>query len=518
MRVPAGLRFRLSALMFLEYAPFGAWLYYLVVHLKVVLKLPPDAWTWYFMALPVASLAAPWLAGQIADRWFATEKVLGWSHLASSALLALFAFVGHPVALWVLFLCLGVYVPTVGLANSLSFHHLTDPDTQFGSIRVFGSIGWIAALVLDYLLLRFVPGMQVNHVFILAAVLALAAGFFCFTLPHTPPQKGGTERKAAIWQAVKLMQVPSFAIVIIASFVLTVFFQFYYYLQGDFINEARRTLATAEGGWRIHVQGTVPGVEPSTATTDAGTLLTTYAYDVEEKDGTYRIVTRGGATVAVTGLVYTETVVAEGERRSRQREIPREAIRVGEDGFMTIAVPVQVRTLGGLGLEKEYVGLIDGIGTATEWVTLPFLAIIVGVLGVKGAFLLGVGAWVLRYSVFCVGQPLGLVLGSFLFHGICFAFVFIVAQLYVDRVAASDIRASAQSFLNAVMMGFGPLVGAILAPQCVVWFDGNYRLIFLVSLLGSALGGLVVAAGFTERGGAPAPAPGADPEAAAGHS
>ena len=98
-----------------------------------------------------------------------------------------------------------------------------------------------------------------NRMFVnLLCFVLIVGGLYCFTLPHTPPQKATRERRAAIWQAVKLMRIPSFAALIVASFVLTIFFQIYFWLNGPFITEARHVLAAGEGRWRVHVEGTVP--------------------------------------------------------------------------------------------------------------------------------------------------------------------------------------------------------------------------------------------------------------------
>ena len=155
--------------------------------------------------------------------------------------------------------------------------------------------------------------------------------------------------------------------------------------------------------------------------------------------------------------------------------------------------------LGGLGLHNKYITLIDTLGTATELITLPLFALIVGFLGLRRAFLLGIGAWIVRYAVFFVGQPLWFVIGSFMFHGICFAFVYVVAQLYVDGAAQRDIRASAQSLLNAVVMGVGPFFGSYLCGYAVHTFGGNYKAVFMLSMIGSLGAGIVFVVAFKQK-------------------
>src|SRR5699024_7478802 len=95
----------------------------------------------------VAAIVAPFFVGIIADRYFATEKVLGILHILG----AIFMFltpqaVASPVLFIALLLAYNLcYMPTMSLANTLCFHHLENQEKQFPIIRVFGTIGWIIA-------------------------------------------------------------------------------------------------------------------------------------------------------------------------------------------------------------------------------------------------------------------------------------------------------------------------------------------------------------------------------------
>src|SRR6266516_4000108 len=96
---------------------------------------------------PRPAIVAPFFLGLVADRYFATERVLGMLHLLGG--LVMFAVpraVGAPVVFILLLLLYNMcYMPTLGLANSLAFHHIQSQETQFPLIRVFGTIGWIIA-------------------------------------------------------------------------------------------------------------------------------------------------------------------------------------------------------------------------------------------------------------------------------------------------------------------------------------------------------------------------------------
>src|SRR5690606_5518757 len=108
----------------------------------------------------VGALLAPFLAGQIADRFFPTQFFLGLSHLAGAVLvwqLAELSSFGSFLVFSLLYSL--IYSPTLSLTNSLSFHHLPDRDRDFGKVRVWGTIGWIVAgiVVGQWLLYRHTP-------------------------------------------------------------------------------------------------------------------------------------------------------------------------------------------------------------------------------------------------------------------------------------------------------------------------------------------------------------------------
>ena len=135
---------RLSIMMFLQYAIWGAWLPlffpFLLNHRGLAVGQVGN-----LIAIgAVGALFAPFIAGQIADRWFNTERFLGISHLIGGVLVWLLASAETFSSLAVLSLLYGlVYAPTLPLTNSLAFHHLSDRDRQFGKVRVWGTVGWI---------------------------------------------------------------------------------------------------------------------------------------------------------------------------------------------------------------------------------------------------------------------------------------------------------------------------------------------------------------------------------------
>jgi nucleoside transporter len=199
------LNARLSLMMFLQYAIWGAWLPLFYPFLTEHHGLRPEQAGNLFAIGAVGALVAPFVAGQIADRWFDTARFLGISHLAGAALVWRLAELESydELVLFALLYSL-LYAPTLPLTNSLAFHHLPDRDRDFGKVRVWGTIGWIAVGIGigQWLLHRHTPAQGVAEAvraaqvagmadaFRLSAVLGALLGLYCFTLPRTPPRKG----------------------------------------------------------------------------------------------------------------------------------------------------------------------------------------------------------------------------------------------------------------------------------------------------------------------------------------
>ena len=138
------VRWRLSVMMFLQYAIWGAWLPLFFAFITEYRGLTPGEAGMLFAVAAVGALVAPFFAGQIADRWFNTEKFLGISHILGAVLIWQLAAVESYGALMLFGVTYSlIYAPTLSLTNSLAFHHLPDRDRDFGRVRVWGTIGWI---------------------------------------------------------------------------------------------------------------------------------------------------------------------------------------------------------------------------------------------------------------------------------------------------------------------------------------------------------------------------------------
>lgn len=223
---------RLSVMMFLQYAIWGAWAPFLWPFLTADapngLGMTDPQAGFIFGLLWLACILAPFTGGQIADRWMPTQWFLAVAHLASGALLILASRAQDFTTMAVLmgFYSL-LYAPTLALTNSLGFHHIKD-EKKFGRIRVWGTIGWIvAAFVLSAWRTAGVPG-GVADCLMLSGIFGLVMGVYCLTLPHTPPAKNQAADPLAFREAFVLLKNPNFLIFMIIAFVVTTELQFYY--------------------------------------------------------------------------------------------------------------------------------------------------------------------------------------------------------------------------------------------------------------------------------------------------
>ena len=165
------VRTRLSIMMFLQYAIWGAWLPILYPFLMGHRGFTLDQTGMCLMAGAVGALAGPFLAGQLADRSFATEKLLAVSHFIGAVLVYFLAGADrYEVFLALSFIYGLVYAPTMALTNSISFANLPDRDRDFGPVRLWGTIGWIAAgLLIGWLALE--KNQQLDRTFQIAAAV-----------------------------------------------------------------------------------------------------------------------------------------------------------------------------------------------------------------------------------------------------------------------------------------------------------------------------------------------------------
>ena len=231
------LRLQLSSMMFLEYFIWGSWYVTMGTYLGSTLHFSGPQIGIAYTAVSIAAMVSPIFVGMVADRFFPTQRILGVLHFAGALLLfatsTILSFsVFYPVFIGYM-LC---FMPTIALTNSLSFHQMEDPGTQFPGVRVVGTIGFIAAMnVVSFL------GLEANAAqFLIAAAASLALGVYTFFLPHTPPKQKGervTVNDVLGLDALKLMKGRSFAILVISSVLISIPLAFYYSFANLFLND-----------------------------------------------------------------------------------------------------------------------------------------------------------------------------------------------------------------------------------------------------------------------------------------
>jgi nucleoside transporter len=352
-----GLRIRLSAMMFLEFFIWGAWVTVLNVYIGNLGKqvnasaetVAATTNTVYGL-MGLASIFMPIIAGQITDRWVPTQIFLALAQLAGGAGLILAAVAGDfsqlklGMLIWAL-----AYAPTISLTNSLAFTHIKDAEKDFGAIRVFGTLGWIAS---NWILSawRYVPDIKIggNDCLYLAGAASILMGLFCFGLPHTPPAKSGVS-PFAFARAFSLLGKPRVAVFLLVSFGVGVAFYFYFTLGGNFLKH--------------------------------------------------------------------------------------------------------------LGASEENIPLLQSIGNFSEIAAMLALPWCLKKWGVRTVLFLGALFGALRYAIFALGEPYGLVVASLFTHGFFFTFFFVVGFIFIDSVAPKDIKASAQGLLTLVVFGFSNWIG-----------------------------------------------------------
>ncbi|HEV2294417.1 MAG TPA: MFS transporter [Tepidisphaeraceae bacterium] len=418
----ASVKFRLSVMMFLQYAIWGAWLPLLWPFLIGHRGLTPDQVGWIFAVGAIGAILAPFIAGQIADRYFATEKFLGISHVLGGILVWQLASIETYWGFLAFSLLYSViYSPTLSLTNSLSFHHLPDRDRDFGKVRVWGTVGWIVVgigigqwLLAYHTPLNALPQEQLQaqyagmaDAFRLSAILGILMGLYCFTLPHTPPSK---EKKSnASLKALREVRRNPLLTLFLLAVPISCIHQFYF----------------------VHTAGFLGGFQ------------------------------------------------------SRTAESINRIFGVGGGGLMTI-------------------------GQISEIAVLALIPLVAKDVSRKTLLAIGIAAYAVRMALFAYVEPIHTATGvpqiailmlGVAMHGLCFGCFIFVAFMVVDEETTPDVRASAQSLFNLVIVGIGIIVGSKIATGMATWaaerpVEGgaaaiNYTALFSVPMW-AALGCLAI--------------------------
>jgi nucleoside transporter len=272
-------RMKFSIMMFLEFFIWGAWLPLAFTYLSE-LKFTPWQIALFMNAFAIASITAMFFSNQFADRNFAAERFLAFSHLIGGLAILGIGFVhtywpqmgltGVP-EFWAFFALMLLhslfYVPTISITNSIAFTNLKDPTHDFGPVRLWGTIGWIAAslpfvfILLDWSKVPALDGTNfvdwlgstfnpdnskkgtalldgISLTYVAAGVASLILAGFSLTLPHTPPKQAESEETRFAWlESMKLLNHPFMLVLFAATFIDATVHQGFFLMTGSFLKD-----------------------------------------------------------------------------------------------------------------------------------------------------------------------------------------------------------------------------------------------------------------------------------------
>ncbi len=280
-----GPRGKLFLMMVMEFFIWGAWLPLIFSYLPS-LGFTPIQQAWVLIAFPLAAIVGMFFSSQFADRHFAAEKFLSFSHLVGGlAILGL----GFTREFWPFFALMLVhclfYVPTISIANSIAFTHMKDAQKEFGFVRMGGTIGWILAawpftfILVDWARVRAaapkglvawlgtalgsgLTGQALRQAtrwtYIVAGAVSLVLAAYSLLLPHTPPKKrspGASASERFAWlESMKLLKHPFVLILWLITFIDAFVHNSYFNWTGTFLGTAREAGGVGiAGNWIMPV-------------------------------------------------------------------------------------------------------------------------------------------------------------------------------------------------------------------------------------------------------------------------
>jgi MFS family permease len=230
-------RNQLFIMMILEIAIWGSWQPKIFPYMGM---LGFEAWQQALVGsvFGIASIIGIFFSNQFADRNFAAEKFLAFSHLIGGVALIGTAFAQSFWPFFCLFLLYGlVYVPTISVTNSLAFANLENPARDFGFVRMGGTIGWIVvSWPFVFLLGAKAAPEQVRWIFIVGGIISLLMAAFSLTLPHTPPRKDAPGLDRLAWRrAFRLLATPYVFVLFVVTFLDSMIHNGYFVVADGFL-------------------------------------------------------------------------------------------------------------------------------------------------------------------------------------------------------------------------------------------------------------------------------------------
>lgn len=221
------VKIQLMSMMFLMFFGWGAWYGQMSKYLLDNLKASGDQVGNAYTTFAIASIIAPFFVGLISDRYFSAQKVMGFLNILGGIILYFLSLERDPeVFFWYILAYTLCFAPNLALSNSIAMNQMANPEKEFPSIRVTGTIAWI---VVTNIIGYYALGDKVA-IFEIAMYTSFLLGIYSFTLPNTPP-KG--DKNASVAQilgldALKLFKDRSFLIFFISSILICIPLSFYY--------------------------------------------------------------------------------------------------------------------------------------------------------------------------------------------------------------------------------------------------------------------------------------------------
>ena len=240
MKSPAAKK--LFVMMILEFFIWGAWLPLIWGYMgKDGLNFTDIQITWVGSAFAIASVIGIFFSNQFADRNFAAEKFMAFSHLVGGLAILAMYFVKDFNSFFALMLIHSLlYVPTISVANSIAFTHMKDAQKEFGLVRMGGTVGWILAAWPLYFILQGKTGVDAvaasRNIFLVSGISSLVLAVFSLSLPPTPakPAAAGDGRFAWL-RAASFLSKPFLLVLFIVTFIDATIHNGYFLMAGGFL-------------------------------------------------------------------------------------------------------------------------------------------------------------------------------------------------------------------------------------------------------------------------------------------
>jgi MFS family permease len=433
------LNVQLSVMMFLQYAIWGAWLPLFFSFAYEYRKIPIEQVGILFSVAAIGALAAPFISGQIADRYFNTEKFLALSHIAGAAMVWFLATIESYSGLMIFGILYSmIYAPTLALTNSLAFHHLPDRDRDFGKVRVWGTVGWI--------------------------VVGIGMGQWLLH-SHTPAHPAAETEAKAVIQAMKPEDKEAATKDALAP-----------KLNLNAEDFKKATAASMADKAKLSAK------EVEVLLLEKQTGKQVRWAQVAGMADSFKLSAILGVILGIYCLFLPKTPPKPGQQKFAPAEALGEVKKMPLLALFVISFPVAcihqfyfVHTAGFLGNIKtdlaDKINSIFGVGggglmTIGQIFELIVLAVMPFVAKkASRKMLLGIGlvAYILRFAVFAFSTDITLIVPALALHGLCFGCFFFIAFMIVDEETSSDVRASAQGLYNFVVIGLGTIVGNLFA-------------------------------------------------------